>query len=167
MKKGFITLLFFLTKLFSNNVLIDNGYFENNGLIFLVIEPTSGKIIKANKSASKFYGYSKTQLENMTIQDINQFTKAQVQEEMRRAKKENRNHFIFRHELNNGQIKKVEVYSYPIKYQDQNVLFSTIYDISRTDDLTEIINHYSKNLEEQVDKKTRENTLILTSGLFL
>ena len=37
----------------------------------LLIEPLTGKIIEANTAASYFYGYSKEELLNMGIQDIN------------------------------------------------------------------------------------------------
>ena len=119
------------------------------------INPSDGKIIKANQAAADFYGYSIKSLEKMSIKDINTFTKDQVQKEMQKAKKENRNYFIFRHQLFNKEIKRVEVYSRPIQYQDKKVLFSTILDISNLELAQKEIDYYHKTLEEQVDLKSK------------
>ncbi len=152
-----------LTTLFSSTIQLDN-YFDKNGAIMLLINPKNGKIVKANQAASNFYGHSIKQLERMKIQDINTFTKEQVVAEMQRAKTENRNYFIFRHRLDSGEIKRVEVYSHPITYKNQKVLFSTIHDVTNLDLAQKTIEHYSQNLEKQVDIKSQE--LIQTEKTF-
>ena len=37
----------------------------------LLIEPITGRIIDANPSACSFYGYTKEELMNMYVQDLN------------------------------------------------------------------------------------------------
>jgi len=151
-------ILFFLLSfinLFANQIDID-FLFEKNSKIMLLIDPNSGKIIKSNKTAQKFYQYTKYELEHMRIQDINMFTPKQVAQEMQRAKSENRNYFIFRHKLKSGETKRVEVHSIPITYDDKKTLFSIIDDISNGQKNQNVIDDYSKNLEEQVDIKTKE-----------
>jgi len=151
-------ILFFLLSfinLFANQIDID-FLFEKNSKIMLLIDPNSGKIIKSNKTAQKFYQYTKYELEHMRIQDINMFTPKQVAQEMQRAKSENRNYFIFRHKLKSGETKRVEVHSIPITYDDKKTLFSTIDDISNGQKNQNVIDDYSKNLEKQVDIKTKE-----------
>ncbi|MCV6608628.1 MAG: PAS domain-containing sensor histidine kinase [Campylobacterales bacterium] len=168
--KKLLTLILLASFSFSKDGFVASDiseYFEDNGLILLLIDPNTGKIIKGNKSAEKFYGYSKSKLQSMKIQNINQFTQQQVKEEIIKAKKEKRNHFIFRHKLANGKIKKVEVYSHPFMYEGKKILLSTIYDVSRNDLLQQTIEHYSATLEEQVEIKTRENTLILVTGMLV
>ncbi|MCB0184373.1 MAG: PAS domain-containing protein, partial [Caldilineaceae bacterium] len=91
----------------------------------LLIEPEDGSIIRANRAAVDFYGYSRSQLESITIQQINTFTSDQVKEERLRAAREHRNFFIFRHRLADDSIRRVEVFSNPIAYRGRTVLWST------------------------------------------
>ncbi len=96
----------------------------------LLIDPHSGKIINANKTALNYYGYSLETLTNMSIHDINTLSKNQLQIEQQNVLKERRNHFNFQHRLCNGEIRDVEVYSSAIEYNSENILLSIIYDIS-------------------------------------
>lgn len=129
------------------------SYFDNNPEIMLLINSKNGKIVKANKESSKFYGYSIQELQNMKIHEINTFTKQQVQNEINLAKSQNRNYFIFRHKMKNSDIKHVEVKSYPINYNNMKVLFSTVSEINSKNIQNNTLEHYNKNLEDQVDIK--------------
>jgi PAS domain S-box-containing protein len=111
--------------------------FEQQGSIMLIIDPRTGEIKHANKAASDFYGYSEYQLESMTINDINILSPDEVEKEMQAALTEQRDHFIFRHRLANGDIRTVEVYSCPHTSGDITVLFSTVYDITEKTQLAE------------------------------
>ena len=106
--------------------------FESSNAIMMLIEPDSGKILDANYTAAQFYGYSREQLVSMNIADINQLSPEQVAEEQQRAKREERNYFIFPDRLANGQIRTVEVRSHPITSDSQVLLFSIIYDITES-----------------------------------
>ena len=46
--------------------------FESSGVVMLVIDPDSGRIVEANRAAADFYGYSCVQLAAMNIAEINQ-----------------------------------------------------------------------------------------------
>lgn len=148
--------------------------FEKSKAVMLLIDPDTGKIEKANNAAVSFYGYSREQLESMTIQQINTFSKAQVAAERRLAAQENRNYFLFRHRLADNSIHRVEVYSHPIQYRDRTLLFSIIQDVTNAELARETIDHYSKNLEELVDKRTtqilkneQKTRYIITTALVL
>jgi PAS domain S-box-containing protein len=154
MKKIAVILLFPLILISYDVVLGD--YFMKNGEIMFLIDPENGKIIRANRSAAVFYGYPREQLESMTIQQINTFTREQVAAEMRQAASEQRNFFIFRHRLADGEVKRVRVFSYPVMMDGKAVLFSTVHDESRVELAQQTIDHYSKTLEAQVDAKTTE-----------
>lgn len=104
--------------------------FESNLAIKLIIDPTDGQILDANKAACSFYGYEKKVLTTMSITDINQLNDEEVKAEMNKAKSEERLYFNFRHQLSNGDIKDVEVYSGPVKSGDSSVLYSIIHDIT-------------------------------------
>ncbi|NVJ52043.1 MAG: PAS domain S-box protein [Campylobacteraceae bacterium] len=125
---------------------------KNNNTTILIINPKNGKIVEANKFAAEFYGMSLAKLKSLNIKDINAFSKEQVQEEMLKAKEENRNYFIFKHKLANNKIQKVEVYSFPIIYNNQKLLFSIV---NKYKDKY-AVEYFNKSLEEQVKVQTAQ-----------
>jgi len=102
--------------------------FGDNHTIQLLIEPDTGKIFDANTAACDFYGYEYRELISKNIQSLNQLSKEEIIYEMQEAKFLRRNYFEFRHQLANGIIKDVEVYSNPIIINNKRVLISTIHD---------------------------------------
>ena len=107
-----------------------HALFEKNKAIKLLINPVTGKIEDANTAASEFYGYSLSELRAMKITDINQLNKEQVDAEMQKALKDERKFFEFRHKLANGEIRDVAVYSGPVNYKGNDLLYSIINDIT-------------------------------------
>jgi len=104
--------------------------FEKHDAIMLLIEPQTGLIMDVNQSAAKFYGYEKSKLITMNINDINTLAPEQVTEERRKALEEERNYFVFTHRLANGKERIVEVHSSPVFVNEKQMLFSVIHDIS-------------------------------------
>lgn len=131
-------LLFFTFELFpqstqpikpSEDFIIHFGILESHGTNILMIDPETGTILRANKAAKEFYGYPN--LEGMKIQEINILSPDKIKEEMQNAARQNRNFFNFKHKTASGQIKSVEVYSYPIQFQGKSVLLSIIHDVTK------------------------------------
>jgi len=104
--------------------------FQNHSSVMISVDPKSRKIIAANNAAAEFYGYSIDQLQQMSINQINQFDEEQIILEMQLAVNEERNFFIFPHKLANGEIRIVEIHSSPIEMNNQKLLFSIIHDIT-------------------------------------
>lgn len=96
----------------------------------LLIDPHNGAIVEANEAACSYYGYGAEQLAAMHIADINTFSPEQVQQEIRRAEQEKRNHFLFRHRLSSGDIRDVEVHSGPLTINGRDLLYSVVHDIT-------------------------------------
>jgi len=115
--------------------------FESSQVIFLLIDPDSGKIYDANDAAAKFYKYSRDELISMNISEINQEPANQLLEKIHRAKQNDQNYFIFSHRLANDEIRKVEIHSQPIVQNNCTLLFSVVFDI------TESL-HHQKQLKE-------------------
>lgn len=136
------------------------SFFEKHNAVMLIIDPTDGKIINANESASKFYGYSKKQLQNMYIHDINSLSKEEIQFRMQQAKLKKQNFFLFKHKLANGRIKDVEVYSTPIVFNSKTLLFSIIHDISDKIQVEENLKQLQNNLENLLEKQIQERIKI-------
>lgn len=104
--------------------------FENHKNVMLLVDPGTGQILEANQAAVKYYGYSKEELLNMNIKEINVFKSEEIDVEMHRAKTERKNYFGFVHRLASGEEREVEVYSFPVTIDDRVLLFSVINDVS-------------------------------------
>ncbi len=102
--------------------------FDNHQSIMLIIHPVTGDIYYANQAAATFYGYPLETLMEMNIDEINTLSSEEIAIERMLALEEERNFFIFKHELANGDIKTVYVYSYPIDIDGETYLFSIIID---------------------------------------
>lgn len=146
-------LFIFIFTSFSFSSVIDiNQLLKNSNTVMLIINPNTGKIVEANKAASIFYGKTPSQLKRLNIKDINKFSEEQIENEMENAKKESRSYFIFNHRIANNKIEKVQVFSFPIIYNNQKLLFSII---SRYED-KHAIDGFNKKLEQQVKEQTKQ-----------
>ena len=104
--------------------------FDKNKAIELLIDPNTHKIIKANCAAEKFYGYNNQEFSNLCIGDINVLPIDIIEAEIELALSEKRDYFNFRHQLKNGEIRDVCVYSGPLLIAGRRVLYSIIHDIT-------------------------------------
>ncbi|MGD1063572.1 MAG: PAS domain S-box protein, partial [Terracidiphilus sp.] len=104
--------------------------FEESGSIMLLIEPSDGVIVDANQAASAFYGYTRDRLIGLPISQINTLPSEETALERKRALREKRSHFNFRHRLACGEERDVEVYSSPIVVDGRQLLFSIVHDVS-------------------------------------
>lgn len=102
--------------------------FENYKTAMLLIDPDTGDILKANKAAVKYYKYAKEKLLSLNIKDICILAPEQIDKEMQQTKSEKIS--CFTHRLADGELREVEVYSFPIQVDSRILLFSIINDIS-------------------------------------
>lgn len=130
--------------------------FTNNHSNMLLINPDNGAIVDANEAACHFYGYNRTELLNMNLDQINTLSRKQILQEMDRAKNEERRHFYFEHRLVSGEIRSVEVFSGPVVINDKQLLYSIVFDITdKRKAEAEIIN-LNKSLEIKVQARTQQ-----------
>lgn len=104
--------------------------FEQHAAVKLLIDPDTGNILEANKAAADFYGYSREQLLQMKIQEINTLSCENIKKEMAKVVAEQRICFHFHHRLANGTIRDVEVFSSNIGTKGKNIIHSIIHDIT-------------------------------------
>ncbi len=132
-------------------------FFEEYGAPMLVIEPQSGTIRQANHAAAKFYGYSISQLESMNIQQINALDIDDVKLERELAEQENRNYFIFPHRTSAGEIRTVEVHSWPLKSDaGETLLFSVVLDITGKKVAEASVLEYKDRLESLAESRYKQ-----------
>jgi two-component system, cell cycle sensor histidine kinase and response regulator CckA len=105
--------------------------FEEHAAAALIIDPDTGRIIDANHAAARFYGWSREQLRQMKIQDINTLTPEETLLEMEKARSDNRTQLEFRHRRADGSIRDVEVYSSNSAARGREVLYSIVHDITQ------------------------------------
>ena len=107
--------------------------FDSSPVAHLVKDIETGNIIDANKTAEKFYGYTRKELTAMNITDIALVSK----EEDKRFRMEayskgigNPIAKIFNHKLKNNDIKRVEVTLSKIEIDGKEYLINSIIDIT-------------------------------------
>ncbi len=134
-KKVYILMLliFLTTFIFANAQSIEPDFhslFDGHGSVMLLIDTDTEEVVYANEAAIEFYGYPKDEILDLKINDINILTPEEIDKEIQEAESENRNHFIFKHKLSSGEIRTVEVHSYPYNFEGNSLLFSIINDIT-------------------------------------
>ncbi|MBN3562435.1 bifunctional diguanylate cyclase/phosphodiesterase [Aliamphritea spongicola] len=129
-----------------------NQAFDKHPATMLLIDPDSKRIVNANAAAANFYGHSETKLESMTVADLNMLTPEQVAAEVKLARQEGRQFFIFRHLMADGSNRKVEVRTVPLEVDGQVLLYSIITPV--TAKMDKVVSHYQDQLEAMVDVQT-------------
>ena len=126
--------------------------FHNHSAVKIIIDPGTGNIVEANRSAERFYGWSVEQLKEMRIQDISMLSDEQVKAEMEKARLLERNYFEFRHRLADGSFREVAVFSCKINIKGKALLHSIIHDITerkRTEEQKDrLVSNLQKTLSE-------------------
>lgn len=104
--------------------------FYENQLMLLVIDPDTGNIVDANKTAEYFYGYPNNKIKSMKIWHINTLSRAEIYQKMQTALSGSQNRFVFPHRVADGNIKMVEVYAGPVDFDNKTYLYSIIKDVT-------------------------------------
>lgn len=112
------------------NAQIYKNLFEENKSIILLIDPEDGSIVNVNESAIKFYGYDRDMLTSLNISDINISSKQKIKQELYNAFIKNKEYFNFIHQLANKEQRHVKVMTSHTKYNDKDVLYSIIHDVT-------------------------------------
>ncbi|MFP7753412.1 PAS domain S-box protein [Thermodesulfobacteriota bacterium B35] len=104
--------------------------FHNNHTVMAIIDPETGAIVDVNSKACEYYGYSRKELQGMTVADINLLPADEMARLIRRAGTVSSRPFQIRHRLATGEIRDVEIYSGPIRLHGRDLLYSIIHDIT-------------------------------------
>jgi PAS domain S-box-containing protein len=104
--------------------------FSQNSAVMLITNPETGAIEDANAAACEYYGYAKEELIQMTLDDLNQLTREEIELEKAAAAREGRKYLHLRHRLKSDAICDVEVYNSKIELHGRVLNHSIIYDIT-------------------------------------
>lgn len=103
-------------------------FFEVNSCVMLLIEPLSGQIMDANRTAVDYYGYHRAKLVGMPISRINATAPQPLDLDQPLPVPEKRRYPDFTHRLASGELRYVELYSTPIQSGERALLFCIIHD---------------------------------------
>ena len=106
-------------------------FFEENGSVMLLVDPSSREIVDANYAASSFYGYPREQLVGMNLYQIDTMTPEELALDMQQALSKERNFFTYRGRLASGEERDLEVYSSLIVVGGRALLHGIIHDITK------------------------------------
>ena len=148
---------------------------EYHHAVMLLVDPDSGVIMDANRAASKFYGYTVTELRGKKITDISPSPAAQIEADLRRAKADGLNYFIALNKLSNNELRTAEIHASPIAWGDRILLFSIVHDITEhkrceeelktTIARLEEVNTAMKVILQQTEKSREELNVAIVSNI--
>ncbi len=106
--------------------------FEKNQAVTLLldVEDKNLSIVDANEAAVKYYGYSKDDLLQKTIMDLNTLPAEEVRKKMAAAREQNKTVFELQHQLASGEIRDIESYSGPIDIFGHKLVYVVVHDIT-------------------------------------
>ncbi len=121
--------------------------FEYHTAVKLIIDPDTGNLIDANHAAERYYGWTKEQLKQMNIQEINTLSAKEIRGAIDKAIKREQEFFEFQHRLADGAIRDVEVFSSKIEVKGKSLLHSIIHDVTERKRIEEAIKVSEARLE--------------------
>ncbi|SFG84847.1 PAS domain S-box-containing protein [Desulfotomaculum arcticum] len=104
--------------------------FFNSPAAKLIVDPENGNIVDANRAAIRFYGYPASELQSMTVYDINPGDPAEIARSIQSVREPDGDHFHFKHRLSNGEVRDVEVYSGRINVSGKKLNSAIIFDVT-------------------------------------
>ena len=136
--------------------------FDNSKAIKLQINTATKQIIKANEAAVNFYGYSKNELLQKTVRDLNTSSPDKINTTIKEVINSKSNFFEFQHKLSNGKIKDVEIYVSPFNIDDETHMIATVYDITERKKTEQ----YLKRYKEIVNSASEHMSFIDTNYVY-
>jgi len=104
--------------------------YKNHGAVMYIVDLSTLAIVDVNKAALEFYGYDFETMLTKRITDINITPEPEIRAEIKKAVKENRSYYVFKHKLSNGELRDIEVYANPIWINNKEYSFSIVHDIT-------------------------------------
>ncbi len=149
-----IVILNALKNLFGDDSLVSNlslEIFVYNSAPIFIIDPDDGKILLANIESSIFYNYSLDELHRMSIYDLIASNDFDINQEINKSVKYNRNFVKVEHITQHKGIRIVDVYSTSFMIGSKKFFLTII--IDRTDDET-----FEKELMKNNTELTKVNS---------
>lgn len=144
----------------------NKSLFQQNEMVILLIDPVSGKLVDANKAASKFYGWTIPELKEMNIFEINTLPREEILGKMSLSINKQKSTYTFKHRTADGSIKDVEVYSVLIRFDDTILLYSMVHDITERRAAEKEVKRLKTHFKSIIDNANDGIVLIDAKGEF-
>lgn len=142
-----------MKKTLEENRRLYQNIFENNYSIMLLIETRCGRIFDANQAACSFYGYSKEQLTNMNISQLNILNNDEgIANAIKAAIEGKKDRFYISQRLANEEIRFVEVHCNRTKYKDKELLCLVVHDLTNMKKVLNALEESEKKYKELFNK---------------
>ncbi len=103
--------------------------FHNHSAIKILLN-NSGQIVDVNEAGVRFYGWTREELLQMNISQINVLSPEEIEMQLEKVRNSRNDHFFFKHRRNNAEPTDVEVFSSKINIGGEVYFHSIIIDIS-------------------------------------
>ena len=104
--------------------------FENHSAVKLLVDAETGAIVDANKAATKFYGWTRDELKQMNIFNINTLPSQTGKARMNKVNTIHHTRSEFKHRLKSGEERDVEVYISKINIGGKAYHHAIVHDIT-------------------------------------
>jgi len=104
--------------------------FQKHLAVQLLIDSNTKYILDANEAAIKYYGYTKAELKQMKISQINMLPPEEIRNKMKKALTNQQVYFQFKHKLSTGELRDVEVFSNQLEIDGKKVIHAIVHDIT-------------------------------------
>lgn len=104
--------------------------FEDHEAVQLIVDPMTGLIVDANKAAERFYGWTKEELVNMNIGDINLMPAEEIKERVKKVLCHEGSHFEVKQKRADGSIRDVDLYCSSFTREGREFIQPIIIDVS-------------------------------------
>ena len=123
--------------------------FDDHAAVKLLIDPDTGNIVDANKSAANYSGWSCEELMKMRIGQLDVLPDQEITKIIESILLENTFKFESKHQLKNGSIRDVEVLCSKIKIDNKHFLHAIIHDITKRKNAEVLLKENSYKIESQ------------------
>ena len=130
--------------------------FENRHTVMLLIDPTDASIVDANPAAVEFYGYSREELKELKITDINILPHDEAVQVFEKIRTQQECQFLFQHRLASGEIRDVEAYVGPIRIGLKSINYVIVFDVTEKMRAQEALQKARDELEQRAPGRTAE-----------
>lgn len=103
--------------------------FRDNASVMLLIDPEDASILESNPAAAKFYGWSEEKFKTLKLTDIS-LHPHKTKEKIATALEKKNVRYEMIHQLSNGTLREMEVFSSLISIGGRTVIHEIIHDIS-------------------------------------
>jgi len=121
--------------------------FENNQASMLVIDTRKHLIVDANPAAASFYGYSRDNMQGMSLNQVNLLSIKELDEKNQHGNTDGNVSYTCPHRLANGTVRIVEVHNTDMVINQKNLTFSIINDVTDIKKIQDKLLLTTKSLE--------------------